>query len=25
MDALFDPFSREVDLFGEFVNLTPSE
>ena len=25
MDALFDPFSREVNLFGEFVNSTPTE
>lgn len=25
MDALFDPFSREVNFLGEFVNSTPSE
>jgi len=25
MDALFDPFSREVNLLGEFVNSIPSK
>lgn len=25
IDALFDPFKREVNLFGEFSNSTPSE